>query len=146
MLKAEIAEYLNDSISIKNNIDIYLSIIKNSQYGVMYNQHMAKLYLEEFNDFDKAYPYIEKEIDSRPTPQSYDLLAWYYYKNKEYKKALQIVNDSVLGKSFEPSVQYHIAEIYKANNRLVAAKKIRVELLENSFELGPLMEKKILNI
>lgn len=146
LLKSEIAEFQNDSISKKNNIDLYLSSIKNAQYGVMYNQHLAKLYLEEFNDSEKAFPYIKKEINSRPTPQSYDLLAWYYYKNKEYKKALQIVNDSVLGKTFEPSVQYHIAEIYKANGIEEKAKKIRKELLESSFELGPLMEKKILNI
>ncbi len=146
LLKAEIAEFENDSIAKNKNIDIYLSAIKNSQYGVMYNQHLAKLYLEEFNDSEKAFPYIKKEIDNRPTPQSYDLLAWYYYKNKEYAKALQIINDSVLGKTFEPSVQYHIAEIYKANGIEKKAKNIRKELLESSFELGPLMEKKVLKI
>ena len=83
LLKAEIAEYQNDSISKKNNINSYLSIIKNNQYGVMYHQNLAKVYLDEYNNTAKALPLINEEIVNRPTPQSYDLLAWYYFKKKK---------------------------------------------------------------
>ncbi|OCK42488.1 cell surface protein [Tenacibaculum soleae] len=146
LLKAEIAEYQNDSISKNNNINSYLSTIKNNQYGVMYHQNLAKVYLDEYNNTAKALPLINEEIVNRPTPQSYDLLAWYYFKKKKIKKSLKIVDTYIANKTFEPEIQYHMAEIYKANGKISKAKKIRKELLKSSFELGPLMTKKILNI
>ncbi|WP_428742829.1 tetratricopeptide repeat protein [Tenacibaculum sp.] len=146
MLKAEIAEFKNNWAMKNDNLKVYLSATKNSSYGVMYNQHLAKLYLDEFNDTANALPYIEKELANRPTPQSYDLLAWYYYKNKDFKKALEVANTHVVGKTFEPKVQYHIAKIYKANGINDKAMLLKEELLESSFELGPLMTEKILNI
>ena len=146
LLKAEIAEFKNNLTMKESNIEVYLSAVKNSSYGVMYNQHLAKLYLEEFNDTSSALSYIEKEIESRPTPQSYDLLAWYYYKNKDFKKALEVINTHVVDKTFEPEIQYHIAEIYKANGINDKAMALKDELLESSFELGPLMIEKILSI
>ncbi|WP_435254579.1 tetratricopeptide repeat protein [Tenacibaculum sp. A30] len=146
LLKAEIAEFKNNLTIKESNIEVYLSAVKNSSYGVMYNQHLAKLYLEEFNDTSSALSYIEKEIESRSTPQSYDLLAWYYYKNKDFKKALEVINTYVVDKTFEPEIQYHIAEIYKANGINDKAMALKEELLDSSFELGPLMTEKILNI
>lgn len=146
LLKAEIAEFKNNLTMKEDNIKVYLSAVKDSMYGVMYHQHLAKLYLEEFDNAKEALPYIEKEIENRPTPQSYDLLAWYYYKNKDYKKALEVVDNHVINKTFEPEVQYHIAEIYKANGIKNKTATIKEELLESSFELGPLMAEKILNI
>jgi hypothetical protein len=52
------------------------------------------------------------EVDHRPTPDSYDLLAWSYLNRKD--KALEIAK-YVVGKSFEPKV-HHLAMIYKSNN------------------------------
>lgn len=146
LLKAEIAEYQNDSISKNNNINSYLSTIKNNQYDVMYHQNLAKVYLDEYNNTAKALPLINEEIVNRPIAQSYDLLAWYYFKKKDFKKSLKIVDSYIANKTFEPEIQYHMAEIYKANGKISKAKKIRKELLKSSFELGPLMTKKILNI
>lgn len=146
LLKAEIADFKNNLTIKESNIEVYLSAVKNSSYGVMYNQHLAKLYLEEFNDTSSALLYIEKEIESRSTPQSYDLLAWYYYKNKNFKKALEVINTYVVDKTFEPEIQYHIAEIYKANGINDKAMALKEELLDSSFELGPLMREKILSI
>ena len=45
----------------------------------------AKVYLDEYNNTAKALPLINEEIVNRPTPQSYDLLAWYYFKKKKLK-------------------------------------------------------------
>lgn len=146
LLKAEIADFKNNLTIKESNIEVYLSAVKNSSYGVMYHQHLAKLYLEEFNDTSSALLYIEKEIESRSTPQSYDLLAWYYYKNKNFKKALEVINTYVVDKTFEPEIQYHIAEIYKANGIYDKAITLKNELLESSFELGSLMTEKNLNI
>mgnify|MGYP000038281025 CR=1 FL=1 len=143
LLKAEIAEFMNN-LTIKNeNLNLYLLTVKNKLYGDMYNQYNAKLFLEEFDKKDKALVIIKKEIKNRPTPQSYDLLAWYYFQNKNYKKALKIVNTNVVGKCYEPEVVYHIAEIYKANNLQKEANNLKKELLESSYELGPMMKKRI---
>ena len=146
LLMAEIAEFKNN-LTIKNkNLDLYLLVVKNKFYGDMYNQHNAMLFLEEFDKEKAALKIIHKEIENRPTPQSYDLLAWYYYHKKEYKKALEVMKSYVVGKTFEPEAHYHLAEIYKANGFKKRALKIKNELLESAFELGPLMEKRINNI
>jgi hypothetical protein len=42
----------------------------------------------------------------------------------------------VVGKSFEPKVQYHLAMIYKANNEIDSG-FIKEELLSSIYELGP---------
>lgn len=146
LLKAEIAEFKNN-LTIKNkNLDLYLLAVKNELYGDMYNQYNAKLFIEEFDKKDEALAIIQEEIENRPTPQSYDLLAWYYFQTKEYTKALELMNSYVVGKTFEPEAQYHLAEIYKVNGFTKKALKIKKELLESAFELGPLMERRINNI
>ncbi len=146
LLKAEIAEFKNNLTSKNENLNLYLLAVNNDLYGDMYNQYNAKLFLEEFDKKAEALAIIQKEIENRPTPQSYDLLAWYYFQTKEYTKALELMNSYVVGKTFEPEAQYHLAEIYKVNGFTKKALKIKKELLESAFELGPLMEERINNI
>ena len=146
LLKAEIAEFKNNLTSKNKNLDLYLLTVNNELYGAMYNQYNAKLFLEEFDKKKEALTIIQTEIKNRPTPQSYGLLAWYYFQTQEYKKALELMNFYVVGKTFEPETQYHLAEIYKVNGLTKKALKIKKELLESAFELGPLMEKRINNI
>ena len=109
----------------------------------MYNSHIAKVILDEFDEQAKAYNIILQEIENRATPESYDLLAWAAYKNGELKKSLSIANEHIVGKSYEPTILYHLAEIYKANGLLDKAAKIKAELLECGYELGPITFNKI---
>lgn len=146
LLKAEIAEFKNDNLEKDKNLNLYMLAVKNELYGDMYNQYNAKLFLEEFDKKKEALAIIQTEIENRPTPQSYDLLAWYYFHVKEYQKALELMNSYVVGKTFEPEAQYHLAEIYKVNGFIKEALKIKKELLESTFELGPLMVNRINNI
>ena len=83
------------------------------------------------------------EIDHRPTPDSYDLLAWSYLNLGENKKALEIAQKHVVGQSFEPKVQYHLAMIYKSNKQVEKVQPIKEELLSSVYELGPNLEKKV---
>ena len=83
------------------------------------------------------------EVNHRPTPDSYDLMAWSYYNMGDSKKALEIAQKHVVGKSFEPKLNYHLAMIYKANKMDYKIAPIKKELLASTFELGPNMEKKI---
>lgn len=143
LLKAEIAEYEKDFASQKSFLKKYFNTLESKNYGVMYNKYNGFLYADDNNTLSKALAIAEQEIANRPTPQSYDLLAWYYYKKGNPKKALEIVNKHIVNKSFEPEVLYHIACIYKANNELNEIKPIKEELQASVYELGPNMIKKI---
>ena len=143
LLKAEIAEFMVDNAEKENNIQQYMAAVKDVNYGKMYNKYNALILTEELNQIEKAFSIAEEEIQERPTPQSYDLLAWAYHNKGDYEKALQIVENNILDKTFEPEAQYHMAEIYKANGREDIAMKFKEELLGAAYELGPVMEQKI---
>ena len=70
-------------------------------------------------------------------------MAWSYLNVGQNKKALEIAKAHVIGKSFEPTVQYHLAMIYKANNQTQKVTPIKEKLLSNIYELGPNFEKKV---
>jgi hypothetical protein len=112
----------------------------------MYNKYNTLIYADDKNTAAKALEIAKIEIDHRPTPDSYDLLAWSYYNLGETKKALEIEQKYVVGKSFEPKLNYHLATIYKANNLNEKVSPIKKELLKSTFELGPNLEKKITNL
>jgi tetratricopeptide (TPR) repeat protein len=143
LLKAEISEFLNDEPSKDRNLEAYRKAVQKSQYGDMYNAYNAKLYSENIKLVDSAIIIAKREIENRATPQSYDLLAWSLYNNGEHQKALEIVNQFVINKTYEPEALYHVAEIYKANGMTKELQPLKEELIGATYELGPLMELKI---
>ena len=146
LLQAELAEYMDDEKQKKKYLQTYLSAVENEMYGEMYNQYNAKLFLEEYSNEDTALAIIKREIANRPTAASYDLLAWATLKNGAVRDALTIAEKHVVGKTYEPEALYHLAEIYKANDMPEKAKRLKDELVESSYELGPLMAVKIKQI
>jgi len=146
LLKAQIAEYENN-ISLKNeNLKAYFNMLNTINYGAMYNKYNTLIYADDKATAAKALEIAKVEIDHRPTPDSYDLLAWSYYNLGDAKKALAIEQEYVIGKSFEPKLNYHLATIYKANNLQSKVAPIKKELLESTFELGPNLEQKIIRL
>lgn len=146
LLKAEIAEYMGDFDAKGAHIASYINEVKNQKYGNMYNKYNAILYAEDLKEIPKALTIAKTEVNNRSTPQSYDLLAWTYYNSGNNKEALHIMEKYVANKTFEPEALYHLAQIYKANKKFNEANVLKKELLECTFELGPLMTKKIENI
>ncbi|WNH13252.1 cell surface protein [Thalassobellus suaedae] len=146
LLKAEIAEFQGDSNLQEEQIKLYKSAVQNEFYGDMYNKYNVLLYAEENIETEKALKIAQTEIKNRPTPQSYDLLAWTYYKYGDATEALDIMEKYVVGKTYEPEVLFHLAQVYKANGKKDEAKNLKKELLESAFELGPLVALKIKNI
>lgn len=146
LLKAEIAEFMGDLNTKKVQLDLYSKAVSDSLYGDMYNTYSALLYAENKNETAKALKIANIEIENRPTPQSYDLLAWVYYNDGNIKEALQIMEAHVVNKTSEPDVLFHMAKIYQANGVHDKVKGLKEELLESTFELGPLMEIEIENI
>ncbi len=141
LLKADILTYQNKNSD--TSIQQYIELVANKSYGAMYNSYNAMLYSEDTNTIEKASVIARQEVLNRATPQSYDLLAWTYHKKGNSEEALRIVEQYIQGKTFEPSILYHMAEIYKANNLGKLAMSLKKELLESTFELGPLESKKI---
>ena len=143
LLKAEIAEQMGETAEKEKNIQAFMNAIEDENYGVMYNAYAITILSEELNNTKKALELAQLEVKLRPTAQAYDLLAWTYYLHGNASKALEIAEEHVIDKTFEPVAQYHIAEILKANGKTAAIKDIKTELLESSFELGPVMTQKI---
>jgi tetratricopeptide (TPR) repeat protein len=146
LLKAQIAEFDKDMALKNQNLKDYFNMLSTIDYGAMYNKYNTLIYADEKATASKALEIAKIEIANRPTPDSYDLLAWSYYNLGDVKKALEIEQQYVVGKSFEPKLNYHLATIYKANNMNAKIAPIKEELLNSSFELGPNLENKIKNL
>ena len=146
LLKAQIAEYENNTVTKNENLAAYFQMLDTIDYGAMYNKYNVLIYSDDKSTATKALEIAKKEIAHRPTPDSYDLLAWSYYNLGDSKKALQIAEKYVAGKSFEPKLNYHLATIYKANKKTAKIAPIKEELLNCVYELGPNLEQKIINL
>ncbi|SHM16507.1 tetratricopeptide repeat protein [Flavobacterium xanthum] len=143
LLKSQIAQFEGDKVNEIKNRNAYFSMMEKNNYGAMYNKYNALIYADDKETASKALEIAKIEVANRPTADSYDLLAWSYLNIGENKKALEIAQNHVVGKSFEPKVQYHLAMIYKSNNLALKTKPIKEELLSSLYELGPIYEKKV---
>jgi tetratricopeptide (TPR) repeat protein len=143
LLLAEIAAYENNEPLSKEYISQFIKQASNPLYGDMYNTYLFNLYADEFNNTAKAMQIAQTELRNRPTPESYNLLSWAYFKSGNRKEALKIAKRNVEGKSFEPDVAYHLAMIYKANGEDKKARKYFKTVRSSLFELGPSFEKNI---
>jgi tetratricopeptide (TPR) repeat protein len=143
LLKAEIAEYNNDSKLKAESLRNYQTAVKNELYGDMYNQYNVMVFSEDLLMPERALEIAMQEVENRPTPQSYNLLAWSYFRTGNIEKANEIMEEFVEGKTYEPAVIYHIAEIYKAAGKTAKVQPLKAELLASIYELGPTMVSKI---
>ncbi|HEU4791023.1 MAG TPA: tetratricopeptide repeat protein [Flavobacterium sp.] len=146
LLKSQIAQFSGDKTEELANRNAYFSMLKKYNYGAMYNKYNILIYADDKTTASKALEIAKIEINHRPTPDSYDLLAWSYLNLGQNKKALEIAQKHVVGKSFEPKVQYHLAMIYKSNNIMEQVEPIKEELLSSTYELGPSLEKKVMKL
>lgn len=144
LLLAEIEKHDGNEAAQKKNIAAFLNMIKSKPaYGGMYNKYLVDVYTDELKEYDKALAIAEEEVRSRPTPETYDWLAWVLFNKGEKDKAFEIINKYVLGKTFEPDVQLHAAYILQAIGEKQKAKELFNECLASSFELGPVTAKEI---
>ncbi len=141
LLKAEIATFNQNKLKEKEAISAYFNAVKDSLYGDMYNVYTAKLYAE--NQPQKALILARKEVKNRPTAISYDLLAWCLLNNGQEQDALTVIEEKVKPYTTEPDALFHMAKIYKANGLNSQVKTLKNELLESTFEIGPLTEKDV---
>ncbi|SDI60370.1 tetratricopeptide repeat protein [Winogradskyella thalassocola] len=143
LLKAQIAEYNDDSKLKAKSLKNYQAAVKNELYGDMYNQYNVMVFSEDIVMPERALEIAKQEVENRPTPQSYNLLAWSYFRTGNIEKANDIMVEFVEGKTYEPAVIYHMAEIYKAAGKTAKVQPLKAELLASIYELGPTMVSKI---
>lgn len=143
LLLAQVAAAENNDVEKDKQLELFTKSATSPKYGDMYNKYLALLEAEEFSNPQATIEIAKKEISNRPTPQSYDLLAWGYFKNGNYKEALHIAQERLENKTYEPDAMYHLGMIYKANGMEREAKRCFEEAAQSSFELGPATAKKI---
>lgn len=146
LLKSQIAEYDNDPTLRSENLEKYFEMLNTNKYGAMYNHYNALLFAEDKYTVKRALAIAKTEISHRPSADSYELLAWSYYKMGNKQKALEIAQKHLNGKSFEPKLNYHLAMIYKANGYWDKVVVIKEDLMRSTFELGPNLEKKVMSL
>lgn len=143
LLKADMSEFSDNFTKKKLALNEYFYTLDKNYYGDMYNKYNVLLYAETPGKELKALKIAKREIDNRPTPESYDLLAWTYYNMGEFKKAYEIATEYTINKTHEPLVLYHNELILKANNKLTSENSNISDLVTSIFELGPNIEKKL---
>lgn len=143
LFKAEMAEFNHNEKEKNKYLEDYFNLLQKRNYGVMYNKYNAILFADNKKDAVKSLEIAYQEIKNRPTPESYDLLAWANFNLGNTKKALDICEKHIVNKSFEPEINYHLAEIYKANKMENKIKPIKEDLMASIYELGPNMKEKI---
>lgn len=145
LMLAEIAEAEGDEKEKLLQLKKFKSLASDARYRTMYNKYVAILEAEEFGNAEAAVSIAEAEIANRPTPESYDLLAWSYYYQGKFEQALDITSSKVESQTFEPESFYHIGMIYQANGNKEKARHYLTQALHSKFELGPSHYKEIKN-
>lgn len=143
LLLAKIAGAENNAIEKMNELHVFDSLANSPRYGDMYNRYLALMQVEDFSNPAKTIALAKREIQNRPTPQSYDLLAWGYFHEGNYTQALEVAEDFLVDKTFEPDVLFHLGLIYQANGQPGKAKTYLRRAEESAFELGPEVAQKI---
>lgn len=141
LLKAEIAEHKNEIKNVEKFQKQFMSSVTENNYGAMYNTYLIELYAETAPQ--KALSIANKEVANRATPETYSLLALAQLKAGQNEEALHTITTYVEGKTFEPMAQYYSALVYKANGENDKIKPIKEELEGASFEIGPVLTKKV---
>jgi tetratricopeptide (TPR) repeat protein len=140
---AELAEFEGNQTQKMKYLDTFREQATQAKYGDMYNKYLVLLYNGDLKNEKEAFRLSMKEVNNRPSGQSYDLLAWSYLNQGDKEKALKTADDFVRDFTFEPDAFYHLGMIYKANNKPTEARKYLKLALESSFELGPIITEKI---
>jgi len=143
LLLAEIATYENDRSALENLQARFITTVSDSRYGDMYNKYIFYLMLDKNKDFAKALQIAQKEVNNRPTSQSYDLLAWAYYNMGRKKEAYKIAKGFVENRNYEPDALYHLGVIYACSGDLKKAKHFMREAASSAFELGPQLYEEV---
>lgn len=140
---AEMEEWEGNAEAAKAYTLEFIKEVSQPLYGDMYYKYLIEIYAEKIIDLDRALVLAQKEVSSRPTPETFDWLAWVHYKRGELEQAYGLTMSYVYKQTHEPVANYHTALIFAANGKREIAKKLLKECLQSSFEVGPFLVKEI---
>jgi Tfp pilus assembly protein PilF len=141
LLKAELAEFEGNTEASEKYTNDFLESVREGQYGGMYNTYLIEIYAE--TNPKRGLEIAKDEVGNRATSETYQLLAYAELKNGNKERALQLIEDKVAGKTFEPMALYYSALVYDANDLDKKAAPLLEELSEASYEIGPVLSKKV---
>lgn len=144
LLKSELAEFEGNASESEAQSSKFLKAVSEGNYGDMYNGYLIEMYAE--SQPEKALQLAEKEVSNRATPETYHLLALAQLGAGQKEVALNTLKSHVVGKTSEPMASYHTALVYRAHGMARELQTLKDELLEASFELGPVLTEKIKNL
>ena len=139
---AEIAAFERDSAAEEKYTKQFIAEASRPQYGNMYKSYLCRLKSER-GEAGEALKIAREEIEERPHPLSYELLAWAAFREGNQAEALEILEQHVIGQTGEPRALYQAGIILKESGREAAAKVQLNAALEASFELGPVVAEEI---
>lgn len=140
---AQVASWEGNHEQAAQYMEKFTSMTSDVRYGDMYNKYLINAYTSDIKNPEEALRLAKREVANRPTTQSYDLLAWAYLHSGNKSEALAIVNERVLGKTFEPDAIYHMGIIYKEHGLHLKSSDLLHEAMISTFELGPLVTRDI---
>jgi tetratricopeptide (TPR) repeat protein len=140
---AETADYEGRTVLAGQYRQKFIREATRPAYGRMYHKYLAEIKLNEPGAFQEAKPYVDMEIVNRPTAQSYALLAQYYNQAGQPEKSLDILQQHVEEKTYEPDVLMQVGLMFKAAGSNEKARKYLNEAAEAGLELGPLASREI---
>ncbi len=141
MTLAEISEYEGNEQEAEMYINQFLREASKGEYRGMYNKYLIDVLLER-GEFATAEKLAREEVERRPTPATYDWLAWTLFKQGKPAEAIKVYMEFVEGKTYEPEVLFHMGLAYHAAGISVGQDYLR-EVLDAKYELGPLALRKI---
>jgi hypothetical protein len=146
LLKHDIANFMDNKKLSHTYLDKYYKLVNDARYGVMYNTAKIEFNIDETNNLKKALQLAQEELNNRATPESYSLLAYAQLKNGNKEEALDIVQEHIIGKTYEPAVLLRACQIYKEMGMNDKVASLKEELNEAIFELGPSSEELIMTL
>ncbi len=144
LLKGEMAAFDGNTSEANKEYEKFIKATENPDYGGMYNAYLIALYADR--EPQKALKLAAREITNRATPETYQLLAYAQLKAGDKEAALKTIKEYVEGKTSEPKALFHSALIYKANGIQDKVASLKEELMDATYELGPLKTKEIENL
>lgn len=141
LLKAEMATYNTKDNEAEKYMNLFLEKTKDPLYGAMYNTHIIEELIT--SNPEKALALANIEVANRATPETYHLLALAQLANGDKEPALKTIETYVDGKTSEPMALLHSAQVYKAHGIDEKVAELRAELEDASYEIGPVLAKKV---
>jgi tetratricopeptide (TPR) repeat protein len=145
LMMAEAAGLEGNDEERTSHLRRFIQMASTPAYQTMYNRYLAVLAADEFDDAAGCVAIAKKEIANRPTPQSYELLAWGYYKQNNIDQALDVVRRHVERRTDEPIINYHLGMIYYGQGDASMSSHYLRKALTGKIELGPHVTKIIEN-